>query len=176
MEDGPNVDVVLRNPYDWSAIETDSFDVVISGQTFEHIEFFWKTMEEMTRVLNKNGLLCLIAPHGFGEHRYPVDCYRFFTDGMIALAKYVSIEPLHAHTNCAPNEYATDWYSETGADSILIARKPYNGQPKHPDLKTYKCVPGNQEKLRDGLLPYYRKKGIKRLWYKIKKRLYRAKA
>lgn len=78
MEEGPNVDVVLKNPYDWDAIESDSFDLVISGQAFEHIEFFWKTMEEMTRVLKKDGLLCLIAPNGFGEHRYPVDCYRFF--------------------------------------------------------------------------------------------------
>ena len=84
MEDGPNVDIVLRNPYDWEAIDADSFDVVISGQAFEHIEFFWKIMEEMTRVLKKDGLLCIIAPNGFGEHRYPVDCYRFFTDGMLA--------------------------------------------------------------------------------------------
>lgn len=53
MEEGPNVDVVLKNPYDWDAIESDSFDLVISGQAFEHIEFFWKTMEEMTRVLKK---------------------------------------------------------------------------------------------------------------------------
>lgn len=52
-EEGPNVDVVLKNRYDWGAIESDSFDIVISGQAFEHIEFFWKTMEEMTRVLKK---------------------------------------------------------------------------------------------------------------------------
>jgi SAM-dependent methyltransferase len=171
MEDGPNVDIVLRHPYDWEAIETDSFDVVISGQAFEHIEFFWKTMEEMTRVLKKDGLLCLIAPNGFGEHRCPVDCYRFFTDGMIALARYVSIEPLHAHTNCAPNLNSTDWYSESCADSMLIARKPYSGQPRHPDFKTYRCVPENQEKLRDGLLPYSGKKNIQRLLRKIKEKI-----
>ena len=171
MEDGPNVDIVLRNPYDWSAIETDSFDVVISGQVFEHAEFFWITMDEMTRVLKQDGLLCLILPNGFGEHRYPVDCYRFFTDGMLALARYVSIEPLHAHTNCAPNVNADEWYSETFADSILIARKPYAGQPKHPDLKSYQCIPGNQEILRSGLFPYQKKSGANRFWHKIKKKL-----
>ncbi len=153
MEAGPNVDIVLGNPYDWSAIETDSFDVVISGQAFEHIEFFWKTMEEMTRVLKKDGMLCLIVPNGFEEHRYPVDCYRFFTDGMLALARYVSIEPLHAHTNCALNENATDWYSETCADSMLVARKPYAGQTLHPDFTTYQCIPENQEMIRSGLTP-----------------------
>jgi SAM-dependent methyltransferase len=157
-EEGPNVDIVLKNPYDWDAIESDYFDVAISGQALEHIEFFWKIMEEMTRVLKKDGLLCLIAPKGFSEHRYPVDCYRFFTDGMIALARYVGIEPLHAHTNCAPSITDTEWYSYTCADSILIARKTFDGLPKYPDFKTYKCVPSNQQALRSGLIPYQLKK------------------
>ena len=155
IEEGPNVDIVLKNPYDWTALESDSFDVVISGQAFEHIEFFWKTMEEMTRVLKKDGLLCLIAPNGFGEHRFPVDCYRFFTDGMIALARYVGIEPLHAHTNCAPNPTDVQWYSDTCADSILIARKNYEGAARHPNFHTYQCVPIDQGKLRNGLAPYH---------------------
>ena len=172
MEDGSNVDLVLENPYDWDAIATDSFDVVISGQAIEHIEFFWITMSEMTRVLKKDGLLCLIAPNGFREHRYPVDCYRFFTDGMVALARYVSLEPLHAHTNCAPSVNDTDWYSEKCADSILIAKKPYDGQPKYPDLKVYKCVPVDQESMRNNLVPHVRKKGIQRLWQKVRTRLF----
>ena len=91
---------------------------------------------------------------------------------MIALARYVGIEPLHAHTNCAPSVNASDWYSEESADSILVARKPYAGQTKHPDLQTYKCVPENQEILRAGLLPYQGKKGVKRVWHKIKKGLF----
>jgi SAM-dependent methyltransferase len=172
MEEGPNVDIVLKNPYDWNAIESDGFDIVISGQAFEHIEFFWKTMEEMTRVLKKDGLLCLIAPQGFGEHRYPVDCYRFFADGMIALARYVGIEPLHTHTNCAPSINDTDWYSEDCADSILIARKTFDGSPKHPDFRTYKCVPANQNLLRSGLIPYQRNKGIRSLLRRVKRKLF----
>lgn len=158
MEQGPNVDVVLKNPYDWSDIETDSVDVIISGQAFEHIEFFWITMEEMARVLRKDGLLCIVAPNGFIEHRYPVDCYRFFSDGMIALARYVNFEILHADTNCAPSLGSKDWYSETCADSMLVARKPYEGETNYINNKTYKCVPANQEMLRNGLVPY-RSKG-----------------
>lgn len=153
MENGPNVDIVLENPYDWDTIETDSFDIVISGQAFEHIEFFWKTMEEMTRVLKEDGLLCIIAPQGFKEHRFPVDCYRFFSDGMISLARYVGLEPLHAHTNSAPSTYDADWYSEH-ADSMLIAKKYFSGLPKHPDFKTYQCIPPNQEIFRTGLIPF----------------------
>ncbi|OVE82307.1 hypothetical protein BVY04_01305 [bacterium M21] len=157
MEGGPNVDIVLDSPYDWSKVETDAYDIVISGQAFEHIEFFWVTMSEMTRVLSQGGLMCVIAPQGFDEHRFPVDCYRFFSDGMVALARYVSLEPLHAHTNCAPDENDTAWYSEKSADSMLIARKPYSGEPQYIDLKTYICAPVSQEKLRSGLVPYQKK-------------------
>ena len=160
MEEGPNVDIVLKNPYDWNEIETDFFDIIISGQAFEHIEFFWITMAEMARVLKKDGLLCLIAPNGFKEHRHPVDCYRFFSDGMVALARYVSLEPLHAHTNCAPYPNYTDWYSRTNADSVLIAKKPYSGQSKYVNLKTYKCIPANQKILRTGLIKYKEKRNL----------------
>lgn len=168
MAAGPNVDIVLPSAYDWSAIETDSFDVVISGQAFEHVEFFWKTMEEMARVLKPDGIVCLIVPNGFEEHRYPVDCYRFFTDGMLALARYVGLEALHAHTNCAPSADAFDWYSETCADSVLVAKKTYSGPAKLPNFSTYSCVPARQEPLRSGLLPYVKTNQHKLRWLKIK--------
>lgn len=157
IEEGPNVDIAVKNPYDWSEVATDSFDVVISGQTFEHVEFFWITMSEMTRVLKKDGLLLLIAPNSANEHRYPVDCYRFYSDGMIALARYVGLEPIHAHTNSAPGSDNTDWYSEIQADSVLVARKPYEGETKLVDLKTYQLTPPDQETYRTGLIPYKRK-------------------
>ncbi len=154
IEAGKNVDLILPSAYDWSGIETDAYDVVISGQALEHIEFFWITMAEMTRVLKKDGLICIIVPNGFGEHRYPVDCYRFFTDGMIALARYVSLEPLHAHTNCAPTKKDRNWYSHTKAHSMLVAKKPYAGVPVYVNLKTYTCVPADQTTLRSGFIPY----------------------
>lgn len=66
MEAGPNVDLVPRSPYCWDEIGDDSHDVVISGQALEHIEFFWLTVAEMVRVLRQDGLLCIIAPNGFG--------------------------------------------------------------------------------------------------------------
>jgi len=172
MEEGPNVDITLKNPYDWSEIEADTFDIVISGQAFEHIEFFWITMSEMTRVLKKNGLLCVIAPNGFGEHRHPVDCYRFLSDGMVALARYVSLEPLHAHTNCAPSLNDSDWYSETQADSMLIAKKPYDGESRYLNLKTYKCIPENQENLRTGLISNKKKQIVSRTFGRQKYRLF----
>jgi SAM-dependent methyltransferase len=174
IEKGPNVDIVVKNPYIWDEVKTDSYDIVISGQTFEHAEFFWVTMSEITRVLKKDGLMCIIAPNVLQEHRYPVDCYRFFTDGMIALCRYVSIEPLHAHTNCAPADGDSVWYSHAQTDTMLVARKPYAGNTIYLNLKEYNCVPADQKSLRGGLIPYREKNFIFRHLRKfLNKRDYR---
>lgn len=42
IRNGPNVDIVVSNIYNWIEIDNNSFDVVISGQAFEHMEFFGK--------------------------------------------------------------------------------------------------------------------------------------
>jgi hypothetical protein len=154
MESGPNVDIVASKPYQWQEIEDDRFEAVVSGQALEHIEFFWVTVAEMVRVTKEGGLICIIAPNGFGEHRYPVDCWRFFTDGMVALARYYDLEIINAHTNAAPTADDKDWYSDDCADSMLIARKRYSGKARTVDLEKYACTPGDQEAMRGGLIPY----------------------
>src|SRR5947207_13187867 len=77
LEDGDNVDVVPKSGYVWSELADESFDVCISGQTFEHNPFFWVTMAEISRVLRPGGFACIIAPGAQAVHRYPVDCWRF---------------------------------------------------------------------------------------------------
>lgn len=64
LEVGDNVDIVPRNAYVWEEIPDDSFDVCISGQTFEHNPFFWVTACEIARVLVPGGYVCIIAPAG----------------------------------------------------------------------------------------------------------------
>ena len=160
MEDGPNVDICPKNAYSWDEIESDKYDVVISGQALEHIEFFWITMEEMIRVTKKGGLICIIAPNGFGEHRYPVDCWRFFTDGMIALARYFDLELIHAHTNRAPTAKDSCWFSEDCADSMLVAKKNYSGNAVHISLQGYKCIPRNHDEVANELISYEKYKGL----------------
>ena len=85
LESGNNVDVVLSNPYKWQEIASASLDVVISGQAFEHMEYFWSVLQQIERVLRPDGLACVIAPSRGYEHRYPVDCWRFYPDGFKAL-------------------------------------------------------------------------------------------
>jgi SAM-dependent methyltransferase len=119
---GKNVDIVLTSPYRWNEFADSEFDVVICGQAFEHIEFFWITMLEIGRVLKPGGLCCIIAPGSGFEHRRPVDCWRFYSDGMQALARWARLDVLQATTQWE-SEHHPDG-SDIWKDSVLIASKP----------------------------------------------------
>lgn len=151
MAPGPNVDVVMENPYHWRGFDDNTFDVVICGQTFEHTEFFWRTAEEISRVTKPGGFICIICPSNLREHRYPVDNYRFLRDGMIAVSRYVNLTVLHASTNMAPNNADMQvWYNpEEGADSFLIAQKPMDWKGT-VDWERYKFLPANTDSLNSG--------------------------
>lgn len=124
MNPGKNVDIVLKNPYRWQEIKSNSADVLISGQAFEHIEFFWITMLEIARVLKPGGLCCIIAPSGGPEHRYPVDCWRFYPDGFAALTRFAKLDLLEVSTNW---ELEGKYMDESNAwkDTILVCQKQH---------------------------------------------------
>lgn len=104
---GPNVDIVLTSPYRLP-VASHSVDVIVSGQAFEHIEFFWLTWLEMVRVLKPGGLIFLLAPSRGPEHRYPQDCWRYYPDGFRALAAWGAL---------TLREVSTDWEPHPSPDS-----------------------------------------------------------
>ena len=123
---GKNVELVIRDPYNWRELKSNSTDVLISGQTFEHTEFFWETAEEIERILKPNGLCCIIAPWTGPVHRYPLDCWRMNCDGMLAIARYAGLEVLEAWTQTSDSpKYDAD--SNQWHESIFVARKPAGG-------------------------------------------------
>lgn len=125
MEMGPNVDIVLKTPYNWSKLSSGSFDVVISGQAFEHIEYIWITISEISRVLKVGGYACIIAPSSGSEHKYPTDCWRIYPDGFVALAKYAGLDVVRAETDWRerfPDGTLNEW-----KDGMLIVRKRKKG-------------------------------------------------
>ena len=117
IKEGPNVDIVVSNIYNWVEIEDESYDVVVSGQAFEHMEFFWETILEINRILKPGGFCCIIAPSTGPVHRNPFDCYRFTSDGMVAIGKYAGFIVLESYTN----HDAPIW-----KDSVLICKKIHN--------------------------------------------------
>ncbi len=98
---GPDVDLVLPDPHVFPFADNE-FQAVISGQMLEHNPMFWMTFLEMSRVLCPGGLMIHIAPSRGREHRAPLDCWRFYRDGMQAIADWTGLELVEA---------TTDWQS-----------------------------------------------------------------
>jgi len=86
MRLGPDVDVVAKAdsiPYD-----NDYFDCVVCCEMLEHDDNFFKSLEEMKRVLKSGGYLILTVPGiGFKIHNYPSDYWRFTPFAMELMLK-----------------------------------------------------------------------------------------
>jgi SAM-dependent methyltransferase len=122
IESGENVDVVVNDPYDWAEVETNSFDVVISNQAFEHISYFWITAFEIGRVLKDGGIACIIAPSSGGEHRFPLDAFRYYPDGFTALCDYIGFKKLEVYRQDVDLQYPDG--SDPLKDCCLVMQKP----------------------------------------------------
>lgn len=123
LESGPGVDLVLASPYTLP-LASASVDLVISGQAFEHVEYFWMSWLEMLRVLKPGGMVFLIAPSRGPEHRYPQDCWRFYPDGYRALARYAGCELVEVTTDWEPHP---DPGSSAWGDTVGVFRKTRPG-------------------------------------------------
>lgn len=121
ITEGENVALVVKDIYNWEEITDEFFDVVVSGQALEHVEYPWITMCEIRRALKKGGLCCMIVPSSGPEHRFPLDCYRFFPDGMKALAKHAGLEIIECY-NCWNLQTQND-QDNLWKDTVLIAKK-----------------------------------------------------
>jgi len=119
---GNGVDVVVKDRYNWAEIPSDSFDVVISGQTLEHIEFFWLTMCEINRVLKPGGLCCIVAPSAGPVHSAAgdKDCWRFTPEGLEAAAKWAKLNILTAYIGWENIRSAED---DQWKDCVLVCQK-----------------------------------------------------
>lgn len=106
LEAGPSVDVVLESSYILS-FKSSSVDVLVSGQTIEHMDFFWVSWLEMVRVVAPGGLIFLLA---LLSRRLRG-----------ALARWVGVEPLEITIDWEPHEDET---SEFWRFRRRIPRRP----------------------------------------------------
>jgi SAM-dependent methyltransferase len=95
-----NVDVVMRQPYR-IPLKSNSFDVVLSGQVFEHVPFFWASLLEIARVMKPRGYFFVTQPSRGHEHG-AYDCWRVYPDGMRAMAAWARLDLIEAFTDFPP--------------------------------------------------------------------------
>ncbi len=130
VQTGKNVDVVMREPYTFP-VPSGSVDILISGQVFEHIPFFWASMLEIARVLRPGGYAFITAPSR-GHVHSTYDCWRYYPDGLRAMAAWAKLDLLEAHTDFPPyirhqHDFSKiDYDRSYWGDSVGVFRKPTN--------------------------------------------------
>jgi hypothetical protein len=100
IKPGRNVDVVMTKPYK-VPLRRNSADIIFSGQVFEHVPFFWASFLELARVLRPGGYLFITVPSRGHVHDVH-DCWRFYPDGMRALAAFSGLEVIETRTDFPP--------------------------------------------------------------------------
>jgi SAM-dependent methyltransferase len=121
VREGNNIDVVMPKPYR-VPLKSQSFDVVLSGQVFEHVPFFWASLLEIARVMKPRAYFFMTLPsRGHTHSKY--DCWRVYPDGMRAMAAWARLELVEAFTDFPP--VMSDRRHKRGHDFANIDREHY---------------------------------------------------
>lgn len=73
-------------------VESDSYDIILSGQVIEHVQRIWTWLRELKRITKPGGQIITVNPVSWPYHEAPVDCWRIFPEGMKALAEEVGLD------------------------------------------------------------------------------------
>jgi SAM-dependent methyltransferase len=141
----PGMTHAARDEYDFP-IEEGAYDVVLSGQVFEHVRKPWRWLPELARVCRPGGIVATISPISWAYHEAPVDCWRAYPDGLRALhdeaglavevCQWESLEPRAWLPRCprpvsdhAPGllykvARLVGWPLARSYDAVTVARKP----------------------------------------------------
>lgn len=85
MRKGPGVDVILNLHH--INLPSESVGTVLILDTLEHVEFPWKAIEHVHRILKLNGVLVMSSVMNYPIHNYPNDYWRFTPEGFKSLMK-----------------------------------------------------------------------------------------
>jgi SAM-dependent methyltransferase len=95
-----NVDLVMKKPYR-IPMGSKSVDIVLCGQVFEHVPFFWASLLEIARVMKPGGYFFLTVPSR-GHMHSTYDCWRIYPDGLRAMAAWSRLSLREAFTDFPP--------------------------------------------------------------------------
>lgn len=112
---GLNVDVII-NSKEWN--ELKDVDVVISGQTLEHVADIPKFLNTLFNVLKNDGLICMIAPSAGPAHEFPIWVGHFSKSKMSKIMTDAGFEII----SCISSDV------EIWKDTCCIAKKPIKKQ------------------------------------------------
>jgi SAM-dependent methyltransferase len=97
---GNNIDIVMEKPYR-IPLKSRSFDIVLSGQVFEHVPFFWASLLEVARVMKPGAYFFMTVPSR-GHVHSTYDCWRVYPDGLRAMAAWSRLRLREGFTDFPP--------------------------------------------------------------------------
>jgi len=74
--------------------KNETIDTILCTEVIEHVPEPQKMMNEIARVLKKDGTLIMTAPFALGHHQVPYDYYRYTKYGLLYLAQTSGLRPL----------------------------------------------------------------------------------
>ena len=117
INEGLGVTHIMPGPYTLP-FGDNTVDLIVSGQTLEHVDNPFKSVAEMKRVLKPKAFIVLIAPSA-GPRHDKQDCWRFMDDSWRAIANDVGLELVDQWiTKDAPDQRSRRWQ-----DNVFIGRK-----------------------------------------------------
>lgn len=117
LEAGHNVSHPMPGPYELP-LEDESVDLVVSGQTLEHVKNPFRSVTEMVRVMKKGAYIILIAPSA-GPRHDSIDCWRFMDDSFKAIAEETGLTVVADWIDTGPwEERSARW-----KDHVFIGMK-----------------------------------------------------
>ncbi|MEA5534775.1 class I SAM-dependent methyltransferase [Crocosphaera sp. XPORK-15E] len=100
IEDNPNLPTIVADITQTTNLEPESVDLIVSHQTFEHIDRPWLASQEITRLLKPGGLCYISTVWSWRYHPVPIDYWRFSPDCLSFLFK--ELDKIDANFNMYP--------------------------------------------------------------------------
>src|SRR4051794_18601882 len=85
VEAGPDVDIVADLHRLSEGVGAESFDVILSASTFEHLKYPTLAAHELMKSLRIGGVLFVQTHQSFPLHGYPSDYFRFSQQALASL-------------------------------------------------------------------------------------------
>ena len=115
--EGPGVTDIMPGPYTLP-FENNYFDLVISGQTLEHVPNPFNLVAEMKRVMKRGGRMVIIVPSAGPRHDQK-DYWRFMDNAFEAITEDCQMQIVaNWITENAPDERSRKW-----RDNVFVGTK-----------------------------------------------------
>ena len=100
LESGDGIDIV--GSVESIPCDNESFDLVITQEVLEHVQYPHIALREIYRILKRNGMAYIQLPFIIGYHPCPKDYWRFSDEGLKAVVENANMEVMTMSMSVGP--------------------------------------------------------------------------